>query len=233
MRSVAVGAAAGRTALRGRRESVTGPVRIPNHVRTARTKAILVQAAAEAFDESGFAATSLGDIVARTQLTKGAVYAHFASKDELAVEVVNQQSARWEPLIDKVLARGAPVLDTVVAISYEVARLLRTDVVVRAGMRLALERDLIDGDVPVPFVPWTERTAELLALGQERGEVNPDVDAKAAARVIVAAFSGVQRVSDLLADHRDLKRRLDELWTLLRPSLEPPRAAARSGRRSR
>ncbi|MFL6136588.1 MAG: ScbR family autoregulator-binding transcription factor [Frankiaceae bacterium] len=207
--------------------------RIPNHVRTARTKAVLVRAAAEAFDESGFAATSLGDIVARTPLTKGAVYAHFASKDELAVEVVNQQAARWEPLFDKVVDKGAGALDTVMAISYEIARLLRTDVVVRAGMRLALERHLIEGDVAVPYVSWTDRTAELLALGQRRGEVSPDIDARAAARVIVAALSGVQRLSSLLADHRDLKRRLDEMWLLLRPPLEPSRATTRSPRRAR
>jgi AcrR family transcriptional regulator len=233
MSSVAAGAAAGRTAVRGRREPGSGTGRIPNHVRTARTKAVLVQAAAEAFDESGFAATSLGDIVARTHLTKGAVYAHFASKDELAVELVNQQSARWAPLFDKVVAKDGPVLDTVVAISYEIARLLRTDVVVRAGMRLALERHLIDGDVDVPYVGWVDRLGDLLALGQRQGEVNADVDAKAAARVIVAALSGVQRVSSLLAEHRDLKRRLDEMWSLLRPPLEPARAAARSQRRAR
>src|ERR1700733_7086788 len=47
----------------------------------AATRASLLQAALELFGSEGFADTSLDDVVARAQVTKGALYHHFGSKE--------------------------------------------------------------------------------------------------------------------------------------------------------
>jgi AcrR family transcriptional regulator len=50
----------------------------------------LLQAALELFGSEGFADTSLDDVVARAQVTKGALYHHFGSKEGLFAAVYEQ-----------------------------------------------------------------------------------------------------------------------------------------------
>jgi AcrR family transcriptional regulator len=62
--------------------------RLPWGERRERTRARLVAAAREVIAEKGFHRTSLDEIAARAELTKGAIYDNFASKDELFLAVV-------------------------------------------------------------------------------------------------------------------------------------------------
>lgn len=58
--------------------------------RAHRTRAELLDAAARAFARHGYEGAALGDIAADAGYTKGAVYAHFGSKQELFVEVARR-----------------------------------------------------------------------------------------------------------------------------------------------
>lgn len=63
-----------------------------------RTRSALIEAAKKLFAERGYEAASLGDVAAEAGFTKGAVYANFASKEELLLEVVKEVAAenqRW------------------------------------------------------------------------------------------------------------------------------------------
>ena len=55
----------------------------------ARTRAQVLTAAQEVFAEKGIAGTSIEQIAERAGYTRGAVYAHFAGKDELAIAVLD------------------------------------------------------------------------------------------------------------------------------------------------
>lgn len=59
-----------------------------------QTRQALVDAASTAFAERGFAATSLASVVAAAQVTKGAMYHHFTSKEALFEEVVRSLQAQ-------------------------------------------------------------------------------------------------------------------------------------------
>lgn len=52
------------------------------------TRAIIIQAASELFNTQGYKATSISDITKRTNLTKGAIYRHFADKSSLEKEAL-------------------------------------------------------------------------------------------------------------------------------------------------
>ena len=70
------------------------PARVKRLSRTesvARTRARLLDAAEEVFAEHGFGATTLERIAERAGYTRGAVYANFASKDDLFLAVLD----RW------------------------------------------------------------------------------------------------------------------------------------------
>ncbi|MGO4547978.1 TetR family transcriptional regulator [Paenibacillus sp. 2TAB23] len=55
------------------------------------TYQLLLEAGMNCFSEKGYAATTLGDIVARTGHTKGAFYGHFTNKEQLFMHVLDYQ----------------------------------------------------------------------------------------------------------------------------------------------
>jgi AcrR family transcriptional regulator len=91
------------------------------------TRRRILDAATELFNERGYAGTSIRDITERLGMTKGALYYHFASKDELLYAMV------------------APLLDAV--------RAFLDDVRDAGTVRAELVRDLVDMlDANAPLV---------------------------------------------------------------------------------
>ncbi len=80
-----------------------------NEERSAHTRAILVGAARRLFEERGYTATGIGDVVTLAGLTRGALYHHFPTKqalfdavivdiqDELAADVDRASSKEEDP----------------------------------------------------------------------------------------------------------------------------------------
>jgi AcrR family transcriptional regulator len=61
---------------------------------SAATRAALLGEATALFAERGYAGTSLEDVASASQVTRGAVYHHFASKQALFEAVLDRQEAR-------------------------------------------------------------------------------------------------------------------------------------------
>ncbi len=82
------------------RQAATVPSgRTPADRRRARaeqTRARLLAAAAAVFAEKGYEGSSVGDVAAEAGYTKGAVYAHFDSKEDLLAGIVSQMTAADE-----------------------------------------------------------------------------------------------------------------------------------------
>jgi AcrR family transcriptional regulator len=61
-----------------------------------RTRAKLVEAAAQVIAEEGYERTSLEQVAARAGMTRGAIYGNFRNKEDLFLAVV---AAKWQPII--------------------------------------------------------------------------------------------------------------------------------------
>jgi AcrR family transcriptional regulator len=72
-----------------RRATALGTAR-PRPDRSSATKHALVRVAREKFATQGFVGTSLDEIVAGAEVTKGALYHHFRGKQDLYAAVVNE-----------------------------------------------------------------------------------------------------------------------------------------------
>jgi AcrR family transcriptional regulator len=73
----------------------------PEASKGARTRAAILAAAAEAFRDQGYDATTLEDIAGGLGLTRSAVLHHFSSKADILVELVRPLFARIDHLLDR------------------------------------------------------------------------------------------------------------------------------------
>ena len=168
--------------------------------RARKTRQDIMLAAAKAFDQLGYTAARLDDIGRDARVTKGALYFHFPSKAELAKAVVAAHFTRWVGVRDAVLAHDLDPLTTIVALSFAVGRNYRSSVIARAGVRLGNEYQVIDIDLPRPFVGWIGQLRELLEQAQAQELVRESLDCDATANAIVASYFGMQEVSSRLTD---------------------------------
>ncbi|MDX8149386.1 ScbR family autoregulator-binding transcription factor [Lentzea sp. BCCO 10_0061] len=183
-----------------------------NRERSTRTRAKLLHAAAEVFDREGFAGSSLIAVCARANVSKGALYCHFRSKEALGVAIIEEQSLLWHRLRDEQLAIEQSPIQALIAMSFEFTRRLDTDLTVRVSAKLLREAVFFDVVAAAQVVGWVAVVRELLSLARERGELRPEVNVRHAAEQIVAELLGLQFVAQALSGGTDLRTRLARVW---------------------
>jgi AcrR family transcriptional regulator len=175
--------------------------RVSEAHRAARRRQIL-DAAIDCFAREGFHRTSMSQIIARSGMSAGAIYLHFASKDDIVEAIAEERHSMEDTLAAAALGdqdtRRAlhelarhyiewlsdPVEDDHRRVTVQVwAEALRNDRVagiVRAG---------VDQRLPI---------AEFLRQRQQRGEVRAGIDPDALSRVMLSIILGfvLQRAWD-------------------------------------
>ncbi|GAA2814401.1 ScbR family autoregulator-binding transcription factor [Kitasatospora sp. CM 4170] len=191
--------------------------------RALATRQAVLLAAAEVFDERGYAAATMSEILERAGVTKGALYFHFGSKEELALAVIEGQGAwlaTWRPTSD------SPV-QTLIDLGYAFAHALVDDPMVRGSIRLTIEHGSFTQPQIAAYQRWSDAARALLEQARDAGDLHPGLDPAAAAGVITGAVTGIQLSSQVLTGRRDLLQRMADLWTMLLPGLVQPHALAR------
>ncbi len=187
----------------------------PKQDRAVHTSRRLLVAAAELFDQYGYAGTNVADIAKRAGLTLGALYFHYGSKQGVAEAVMNGQPQIIEPLLQSDGVQH--VIDITLVWAYR----LQVDPLLRAGVRLAVEQRVHGMNNPTSFNDWAAIMAEHLQKAQDSGDLHPGVDPKAVARFLVGACTGVQLYSQLVSERADLMDRTCEMWQILLPGIAP------------
>jgi AcrR family transcriptional regulator len=187
--------------------------------RSQRSRAALLEGAAELFALRGYAGTAVADVCTRTGFTKGAVYFHFPSKEALAAAVVEAADALWPPIAAAIASRGLSPLEQIVVLTADVAREFNGNVLVRAGARLHTERESLSERSQSPFVGWIATLRPLLEAAAEDGSLREGLDPDAVGRIVVSAFFGIQHMSEVLHGRADLLERVAEMWTVLLPAI--------------
>ena len=80
----------------------------------------IIAAAVTLFAERGFDGTAVQQIVDRAEVTKGALYHYFDSKDELLYEIYRSLIGVQNADLDAIVDRGLPAAETVRAILVDV-----------------------------------------------------------------------------------------------------------------
>ncbi|MFC6485855.1 MULTISPECIES: ScbR family autoregulator-binding transcription factor [Streptomyces] len=189
--------------------------------RAVRTRRAILEAAAAVFDERGYEAATIADILARAGVTKGALYFHFCSKQELAQGVLDEQFVEG----------GVPPRESKLQELFDVAMVLahrmRRQPLLSAGARLSLEPEMreIFGGGSVPG--WIGVVEELLAQAKAQGELLPHVNPAETAWIMSASWTGVQVYSQTLSAREDMERWVSALYQHLYPGIATPAVLAR------
>ncbi|MFD3544803.1 ScbR family autoregulator-binding transcription factor [Streptomyces sp. NPDC058655] len=189
--------------------------------RAERTRAALIQSAAEVFAELGFAGTSVMKIADRAGVTLGALYFHFRNKEELARQIVAGQP---ELVVPPQPSQGLQhAVDTTLTWAYQ----LLDDPVLQAGARLVWEQEHFNPPEQNSHHQWTEILLEDLRTAQSKRELKASTDVAAIARLVVNACTGAQMHSNVETARADLPQRVEEIWRCLLPCIAVPSAVKR------
>ncbi|MEU4087473.1 ScbR family autoregulator-binding transcription factor [Streptomyces aureus] len=188
--------------------------------RAVRTRHAILSSAARIFEERGYQAATVSEILASAGVTKGALYFHFPSKEHLAEGVLHAQDL-GVPIPERP-SKVQQMVDTV----FLHAHRLQTDPMVRAGVRLSLDQQAQGLDRSGPFLRWSEVGTELLDKAKAQGELLPHVTSQETADVLVGSFAGIQAMSQALCNYQDLPPRVAALLRHILPSVVVPSVLA-------
>lgn len=204
-----------------------GPVvtsREPSTERGEETRRRIIEAAAAAFAGSGYAGTSLNDLIRSTGLTKGAFYFHFESKEHLALEVFRAKQESWFGIVMSAGAAHTRALDQATAMLEASIQIHGKDPSARVVSRLCweLSEDAELAPLVMPFMTtWVEVLASMLRRAQDEGDVKREIDVDKVAYVAVSGFIGIIEMSFLLTRSADLAERARDLMDVVLLAIRP------------
>jgi AcrR family transcriptional regulator len=190
--------------------------------RAERTRNAILDAAAEVFEARGFAGASLSDILTRAGVTKGALYFHFSSKEDLAKALIEEQWMIELPPIDNITNPIQGVIDLCHSFCYN----LCTNIRVRASNRLVTEANF-ERPEPEVYNRWNDMVYEYLKVAKVNGDLRAEIDPRVAATWMGGAVFGIQTMSGVLTGRADLRDRITDHFKISLPGLVPPRRLSR------
>ncbi|MFE7168819.1 TetR family transcriptional regulator [Streptomyces sp. NPDC057616] len=201
--------------------------------RAERTRARLVQAAAEVFDERGLAAANMEAISRLAGVSKGALYFHFPSKEGLADAVRGACSDRFSDAAARMLATGRPAVQVLRELSLLMVEWIAQDVIVRAGLRLGRGQQEVRPAEAEPAArdfgcELQAVVCQCLKVAAERREVREGLPLQTCAWLVVGLLLMVERRAAPWATPDDLREFTDEAWAVLMPCISPDPGALRA-----
>ena len=186
------------------------------------TRDSVLAGAADVFLRLGYANASLSEIIAQSNVTKGALYFHFGSKEELARAVVDQGNERLNASCKGFFDSRVPALEACIGISYVVADLTANDPMVAAMLKLNHQIGDYRGTQGENIAEFWEKTHRLLAeRAIEQGDLNSDLDPEAVGLLWQELTAGVHVVAVGTDTVDQMAIRMERLWYFLLPSLVP------------
>lgn len=163
--------------------------------RTQETQRLILDAAYVVFARRGYGGAAVDEILAEADVSKGAFYHHFPSKEAVFQALLSERARRCTEAMAAAVVTGASVADNV-----------RN--VLRAGWNI-LTADPAWANIQMEF--WVQATreqwareamsdsfrqcrqflAEAIAAAQQTGTVRAQLDPEAAARLVIALSDGI------------------------------------------
>ena len=171
--------------------------------RAATTRRQLLLAARDAFEEQGYRATTVAQIVDRAQTARGTFYLYFRNKEDVFARVLDENC---EELL-RATGRRYPQDDRRAAVEAATRDYLEAFARRRGIWRAMLEAFGGSMEVERQWMALRERFVERIALnltrGREGGQVRADVDTLATAEALAAMTEWLACIEFVIRDQPD------------------------------
>lgn len=183
-------------------------VNIPTSIfmsKAAITRLSILQKAFDLIYMKGYQACSIDDILATTELTKGAFFYHFKTKDQMGLSMVNEvmYPGMQKALINPLIAAQDPVealyhmMEHVllhapffqVQYGCPAVNLIEEMAPLHASFHQALLQLILQ---------WQEAIRTCVKQGVASGKINQDVNPDGVAAFIIAGYSGIRNMGKLV-----------------------------------
>ncbi|MGH4033345.1 ScbR family autoregulator-binding transcription factor [Actinomycetota bacterium Odt1-20B] len=189
--------------------------------RAVRTRRSLVRTAAEEFERHGFIQARLADISAGAGVSAGALHFHFEHKAAVAAAVEETAAVALRRTARAAQLPGGTALQRLIRTTHALGRLLREDVVPRAGLQLSGD-DAHDSALNLRG-EWQGCVRRLVHRADAEGQLAAHVSQQDVVTVVMAVATGFERLgrrnTDWLSAHR-----ISGFWDLVLPCVVTPGA---------
>lgn len=164
-----------------------------------RTKGEILEIAKKIFLKKGFSTISMSDLCKATGLSRGGLYRHFSSTDQVFLGLLEADKDDWQAQLDKAMEQG---VSAVQMMEYYLAQ-IRTGIAEGAGgLSLTIyefmrNKQTEGGFLDTRYEVGVNMMQALLQYGQERGEFKP-CNLQTEAEHIVIFLEGLQTASAVI-----------------------------------
>ena len=163
--------------------------------RNIETREMILVSALNLFSEAGYDATSVAQICERDQVSKGAFYHYFPSKQDLFLSLMTGWLSQMKKMFLTVgtNAQNVPVaLESMAATSGQIfSELDRGFPILLEFWRQASREPIYWEQVVAPYQEFLEFFTGLIQTGKESGSFSDALDQHVAARIVTALAMGL------------------------------------------
>ena len=172
-------------------------LRTVNPQRVENRRRQILDAARYCFEQKGFHATSMAEICARAEMSPGALYRYFSSKEEIIVamsEETNFQSIDSLRTKTEEVKNGNNFLEAIHALLAEIAETnfsKEQGALCAESISEAMRNTQFANAASVAYLEYQELFSQLLELGKEQGALDKEQDTIELAAVLMAIVDGM------------------------------------------
>ncbi|CAM1361240.1 TetR/AcrR family transcriptional regulator [Tenacibaculum xiamenense] len=188
-----------------------------------RTRLSILNKAFELIYSNGYRATSIDEIIATTQVTKGAFYYHFKNKDEMGIAMINEVIT---PRLSKVFVKQLENEDNPLFSIYVLFQhLLMKDPFLKIELGCPasnLIQEMTPWNTSFSYAlnkvvdQWLNSLITALERGRKNKTVNENVNTKSTAMFILSGYWGARNLGKLETTTAPYHIFLEQLKTYLK-----------------
>lgn len=168
------------------------------------TRQNILQKAFELIYTNGYQTTSVDEIIATTQVTKGAFYYHFKTKDEMGLAIINE---RMKPTFKNTFIEpfqsDVNPLDTIYNLMYHLL-MENEDLKVEYGCPASnFTQEMAPWNIEFTkalnelTLEWESAMINAIEKGKENGKIRSDINAKEITVFVMSGYWGVRNLGKL------------------------------------
>ncbi|MGC2721865.1 MAG: TetR family transcriptional regulator [Candidatus Acidiferrales bacterium] len=193
----------------------------------------LYRAALDLFAERGFLRTTVEDITEAADVGKGTFFNYFPTKEHILAEFGGAYLAAVQKGLDAARETKGPIIEVLHDLATNSIRQINeNEALIRAIYAAHASCESVRGQLQQRVQSCRKLLAEIIQLGQQRGEVRRDIPAADLSRLMQGIMMGVTMGWSIYPSAA-LRKVLEETWALMEPGLRGAASHTGGSRRRR